>query len=188
MIWPQLQSVADLVIARVLNSLPEGLLIALFAWMMLRLLPRQNSGTRFAVWFVALLSIAGLPLFGAGVIGAGAAHEFLAAGTGSPLLTLPGHWGTALFLCWIAVASFAMLRLAVGLWHLRGLRRRCIPIEAADFDSKVQTTVPKRNLSTPATLAPSERVSVPAVIGFFKPVIVIPAWALRELPSDELNI
>jgi hypothetical protein len=26
------------------------------------------------------------------------------------------------------------------------------------------------------------------VIGFFKPVIVIPAWALRELPSDELNV
>jgi beta-lactamase regulating signal transducer with metallopeptidase domain len=188
MIWPQLQSVADLVIARVLNSLPEGLLIALFAWMMLRLLPRQNSGTRFAVWFVALLSIVGLPLVGAGVIGAGAAHEFLAAGTGSPLLTLPGHWGTALFLCWLTIACFAMLRLAIGLWHLQGLRRSCIPIEAVELDSTVRNTVANLNLSRPATLATSERVSVPAVIGFFKPVIVIPTWALRELPSEELNI
>ncbi len=188
MMWPQLQSVADLAIARVLNSLPEGLLIALFAWMMLHLLPRQNSGTRFAVWFVALLSIVGLPFFGTGVIGAGAAHEFLAAGTVHPLITLPGHWGTALFLCWLAVACFAMLRLAIGLWHLRGLRRSCIPIKAVELDSTVQTTIANLNLSRPATLATSERVSVPAVIGFFKPVIVIPAWALRELPSEELNV
>ncbi|MFZ1008233.1 MAG: M56 family metallopeptidase [Candidatus Sulfotelmatobacter sp.] len=183
MIWPQLQSVADVAIARVLNSLPEGLFIALFAWLMLHLLPRQNSGTRFAVWFVALLSIVGLPL-----IGAGAAHEFLAAGTVPPLITLPGHWGTALFLCWLAVACSAMLRLAVGLWHLGGLRRSCIPIEAAELDPTVRNTIANLNLSRPATLATSERVSVPAMIGFFKPVIVIPAWALRELPSEELNV
>lgn len=188
MMWPQLQSVADVAIARVLNSLPEGLLITLFAWMMLHLLPRQNSGTRFAVWFVALLSIVGLPLVSAGVIGAGGAQEFLADGTVHPLITLPGHWGTALFLAWLAVACFAMLRLAIGLWHLRGLRRSCIPIEAAEFDSTMRNTVANLNLSRPATLATSERVTVPAVIGFFKPVIVIPAWALRELPSDELNI
>lgn len=188
MIGPQLQSFADVAIARVLNSLPEGLIIALFAWMMLRLLPRQNSGTRFAVWFVALLSIVGLPLVGAAVIGAGAAHEFLTAGTVHPLITLPGHWGTALFLCWLAVASFAMLRLAIGLWHLRGLRRSCIPIEAAELDPTVQNTVASLKLSRPATLTTSERVSVPAVIGFFKPVILIPAWALRELPSEELNV
>src|SRR5579863_2846248 len=138
MIWPQLQSVADVAIARVLNSLPEGLLIALFAWMMLHLLPRQNSGTRFAVWFVALLSIVGLPLVGAAVIGAGAAHEFLTAGTVCPLITLPGHWGTVLFLCWLVVACFAVLRLAIGLWHLRGLRRSCVPIEAAELNSTVR--------------------------------------------------
>jgi beta-lactamase regulating signal transducer with metallopeptidase domain len=188
MIWPQLQSIADVAIARVLNSLPEGLLIALFAWMMLHLLPRQNSGTRFAVWFVALLSIVGLPLVGGRVIGAGAAHEFLTAGTVHPLITLPGHWGTALFLGWLAVASFAMLRLAVGLWHLRGLRRSCVPIEAADLDSTLQSTIADLNLSRMATLATSERVSVPALIGLFNPVIVIPVWALRELPSDELSI
>ncbi|HXC44228.1 MAG TPA: M56 family metallopeptidase [Candidatus Dormibacteraeota bacterium] len=188
MIWPQLQSVADLAVARVLNSLPEGLLIALFAWMMLHLLPRQNSGTRFAVWFVALLSIVGLPLIGAAVVDAGAAHEFLTAGTVHPLITLPGHWGTALFLGWLAVACFAMLRLAIGLWHLRELRRSCIPIEAVGLDPTVRSTIANLNLSRPATLTTSERVSVPAVIGFFKPIIVIPAWALRELPSEELNV
>jgi len=37
------------------------------------------------------------------------------------------------------------------------------------------------------TLAISDRVSVPAVVGFFKSIIVIPGWVLRELSPDELN-
>jgi len=48
--WPELESVAQIAIGRALNSLPAGVLIAAFAWGLLRLLPRQNSGTRFAVW------------------------------------------------------------------------------------------------------------------------------------------
>ena len=46
---------------QVLNSIPEGVLIALFAWFLLKLAGRQNSGTRFAVWFAALLAIAAIP-------------------------------------------------------------------------------------------------------------------------------
>ena len=61
MIWPQLQIIAEVATGRFLNSLPEGLLIAAFAGVMLRLLPRQNSGTRFAVcwpWLGCLSSAA----------------------------------------------------------------------------------------------------------------------------------
>ena len=47
---------AQLAIARVLNSLPEGVLIALGAWILLRIMGRQNAGTRFAVWMVAMNS------------------------------------------------------------------------------------------------------------------------------------
>jgi beta-lactamase regulating signal transducer with metallopeptidase domain len=185
MILPQLQNVADLAIGRVLNSLPEGLLIAVFAWILLRLLPRQNSGTRFAVWFVALLAIAGLPFFEA------SAGQNLFAATGAhPMITLSSHWGSVLFLAWLAVSCFAMLRLAVGLWHLRALRRSCVPIGAGELDSTVMQTAANLNSSRTrtASLATSECVTVPAVIGFFKPVIVLPAWALRELPAEELNI
>ena len=53
----QLEMWAQVGVERVINSLPEGLLIALFAWAVLRLLPKQNSRTRFAVWFLALLAV-----------------------------------------------------------------------------------------------------------------------------------
>ena len=51
-------------VERVIHSLPEGLLIALFAWAVMRVLPKQNSRTRFAVWFVALFAVVGLACIG----------------------------------------------------------------------------------------------------------------------------
>ena len=189
MMWPELQTVAQIAIGRILNSFPEGLLIALFAWMMLCLLPRQNSGTRFAVWFVALLAVAGLPLIGAGAGG----HSLLAARVARPLITLPGFWALLLFLAWLLATCTAMLRLATGLWHLRGLRRSCIAINTAELDPAIGRTVADFGSSRSvfrrsASLATSERVSVPAAIGFFKPMIVIPSWVMRELGPEELNI
>ena len=56
--WLSVQTVAQISVERILNPLPEGFLIAFFAWALLRVLRRQNSGTRFAVWFLALLAVA----------------------------------------------------------------------------------------------------------------------------------
>src|SRR5260370_28110952 len=82
MSWLPVQTVAQMSVERILNALPEGFLIALFAWAMLRVLRRQNSGTRFAVWFLALLAVAALPLLG----GFGAGRVLMAAGVSSGML------------------------------------------------------------------------------------------------------
>jgi beta-lactamase regulating signal transducer with metallopeptidase domain len=186
MIGPELQSVAQIAIGRTLNSLPEGLLIVLFAGAMLRLLPRQNSGTRFAVWFVALLAVAGLPLIGG--VTAGHSPTLLAAGAIQPLFTLPGRWGVFLLLAWVPAALVAILHLVIGMWRLRALRSSCVPIDVSELDAVARRTLADFSSARSVTLATSERLSVPAAIGFFKPMIVVPAWALRELTSEELNI
>jgi hypothetical protein len=189
MMPPQFQTIAQIVISRILNSLPEGLLVALFAWVTLRLLPRQNSRTRFAVWFVALLAVAGLPVAGLPLIGGiVGGHSRLAAGSVRPLITLHGPWALLLFLAWVIAVCAAMLRLTTGLWRLRELRRSCIAIDPAELDAGIQKTVGEFSSSRSVTLASSENLNVPAALGFFKPMIVIPTWALRELPPEELNI
>jgi beta-lactamase regulating signal transducer with metallopeptidase domain len=198
MMWPQFETMAQIAIGRLLNSLPEGMLIAGFAWLMLRLLPRQNSGTRFAVWFVALLAVAGLPVAGVHFIrGVAGGHVASPAGNwGGSLFTVPGPWGTFLFLFWILAACAAMLRLTVGLWRLQRLRRSCIPIDPVGLDPSIQKTVAgfsssfASSFSFPRSviLATSENVSVPSALGFFKPMIVIPSWALLELSPEELNV
>jgi beta-lactamase regulating signal transducer with metallopeptidase domain len=189
MMWPQVQTVAQIIIARFLNSLPEGVLLALFTAAMLRLLPRQNSGTRFAVWFVALLAVAALPVAGVPLIGRVTGGNFpLPAGSMHPLITVPGPWGLVLFVAWVLSASIAMLRLVAGLWRLRALRESCVAIHGADLDPAIKEIIMEFSSSRSVTLATSEHVNVPAAIGFFMPMIVIPAWALRELTPGELNI
>jgi len=182
MMWPEFQSVAQLTVGLILNTLPEGLLVALCAWAMLRVLPRQNSGTRFAVWFVALLTVAGLPFV------AGAPGHALALGATRPVIGLPVRWGFFLFVAWLVVAGAAMLRVAAGLLRLRKLRKNCSAVDLSALDPSVATTIEKFGSARAVTLAVSEEITVPAAIGFFRPMIVIPAWALRELPPEELNI
>ena len=182
MMWPEFQLVAQIAVGRILNTLPEGLLIATCAWAMLRVLPRQNSGTRFTVWFVALLTVAALPFLASATGGA------LPVGASRPAIGLPMRWGFFLFLAWIVAAGAAMLRVAAGLLRLRNLRKSCAAIDLSALDPSVSTTVETFRSARSVTLATSEHLTVPAAIGFFRPMIVIPAWAWRELPPEELNI
>jgi beta-lactamase regulating signal transducer with metallopeptidase domain len=191
MSWVPLQTAAQISGERVLNAVPEGFLIAIFAWVLLRVLRRQNSGTRFAVWFLALLTVAALPMlgFGAGegLMGAGTSSAML-WGSLRPAITIPGRWALFVFLAWALGASVGLLRLATGLWRLRQLRRSCTAILAADLDPAVRATVNAIVASRPVTIATSEGVRVPAAIGFWRPTIVLPEWALRELRSKDLNV
>ena len=188
------QTLAQISVERILNALPLGLLVAVFAWALLRILRKQNSGTRFAVWFLALLTVAALPVLG----GFGEGKSILAAGMSQgtwgsmrPAIHIPAQWALFVFLAWALGAGIAMARLAVGLWRLRQLRRSCTPIVTADLDLAVRSTVEAIGASKsgtgPVTIATSESVRVPAAIGFWKRTIVLPAWTLRELPAADLN-
>ena len=184
--WLPVQIVAQISVERILNALPEGLLIAIFAWALLRVLRRQNSGTRFVVWFLTLLTVAALPLLGF----FGQAHPEIALGTAvgnaHPAITIPEKWALLAFLFWSLGAFVALGRLAAGFWRLRGLRYSCTSIVAANLDPAVQKTLDTIGADS-ITVATSEGVRVPAAIGFWKRTIVLPAWALQELASEDLN-
>jgi beta-lactamase regulating signal transducer with metallopeptidase domain len=203
--WLSVQTVAQISVERILSALPEGFLIALFAWALLRVLRRQNSGTRFAVWFLALLTVAALPVLGVIEEGRGLMAAGISSGMTSrmasakswgslrPAITIPGRWALFVFLAWALGASVAMMRLVAGLWRLRRLLRSCTPVVAADLDPAVRKTVEAIGasasfFSSSITIATSERVRVPAAIGFWKRTIVLPAWTLRELTAQDLNI
>jgi beta-lactamase regulating signal transducer with metallopeptidase domain len=183
-----LESVAQISIERILNALPEGILVAVFAWVLLRVLRKQNSGTRFAVWFLALLTVAALPVWGGFGNGRALMGPGMSWGRLRPAITIPGTWALFVFLAWALGASVAMARLVVGLWHLRRLRQSCTPVVAAELDPVVRKTVEAIVATMPVAISTSEGVRVPAAIGFWKRTIILPAWALRELPPEDLNV
>jgi beta-lactamase regulating signal transducer with metallopeptidase domain len=199
--WLAMQSVAEISVERIVNALPEGLLIAFFAWVLLRVLRKQNSGTRFAVWFLTLMTVATLPLFGSFIESFKGVRLIPGISSGMswaslrPAITISSHWALFVFVVWVLGASVAMVRLLAGLWHLRKLRGSCTPIVVEDLDPLVWKTVEiirvwksaSKSAAKAITVATSEQVRVPAAIGLWDRTIVLPAWALRELPANDLN-
>jgi beta-lactamase regulating signal transducer with metallopeptidase domain len=177
-----LHALAQALTERLLNTLAEGLVIALFAWIVLRLIGRRNSGTRFAVWFCALLAISLSPFIQIGFTGRAGELAHSAAA-----FTMPSAWASYLFGAWAVIALMGLLRVAVGLWHLQRIRQRCTPVDAQELDPMLCETLGRFRSVRAVELRTSEEVRVPTAIGFAKPAVLFPAWALRDLSVAELN-
>jgi beta-lactamase regulating signal transducer with metallopeptidase domain len=173
--------VAQLSVERLANCLAQGTVIALFAWLLLRMIGRRNSGTRFAVWFCALLAIAAVPFVEFSSGGSTAAH------TASAAITMPRAWSLYLFGVWGTIALFGLGRVVLGLWHLRSIRRNCEPVDLATLDPSIAQTLSDFHAVRPVELCVSEDLRVPTAVGFFKPSVALPTWALAELSPAELN-
>lgn len=176
-------ALAQIFAERMLNTIAEGIAIALFGWILLRVLGRQNSSTRFAVWFLALVAIAALPCF---------ESMTLSSATSSTVATrsaihLPVAWSIDLFILWAVVAGAGLARIGFGFLQLRKLRQSCTVIDAGSLDPILRKTLNKFASARQIKICTSDRVRVPTAIGFIKPAIVIPPWVLQELSPAELN-
>jgi hypothetical protein len=175
-----LNQLARISAGSMLNCMLQGIAIGLFAWILLRVMGRRNSSTRFAVWFSALLTIAALPVLG---VAASSAR----AGSVASAITVPGSWALDIFLAWAVIAGAALLRVGVGLWQLRKLRAACPVVDPEILDPVLRGTLQEFQSVRSVTLCQSDRLRVPTAIGFLQPVVVVPAWALQELSTAELN-
>jgi bla regulator protein blaR1 len=176
-----LDHIARVSATTMLNCMLEGIAIGLFAWLLLRLVGRRNSSTRFAVWFSALVAIATLPMLGI------AASHSVPPGRIAFAITVPSSWAFDVFIVWAAIAGVLLLRLGAGLLQLRKLRASYVAIDPAVLDPAIRARLQEFQAVRPVALCHSNRISVPTAIGFLKPVVVLPSWTLQELSPTELN-
>lgn len=196
-----LHAIAELWAGRLLNSIAEGLLIAVLAWALLKLAGKHSSGMRFAIWFSALVLIAALPFVRA-TAGATATNF-------RPEIAIASSSAIYIFAAWAFLAAIALARVAVGLLRVRKLREGCTPIEDFPLCSSVPSVVKlgfssrkepqqRAGLATEDTeehrgihrrvqICVSDNVRVPTAVGFFRPMVVIPSWALEQLSPAELR-
>lgn len=178
---PALYNAAHLVTVRVIQSLVEGSLVGLFATVVLRLC-RHNARTRFAVWFSSLLAIAALPV----VSGEWLWH----VSSGSQIhavITLRDSWALGIFVIWAVVGGWLLLGVARSVWYLRILRRSCVEVDPIALAPKLQETIRRQQQIRTVALCTSATIRIPTAIGFLKPTVVIPEWAMQELSTDEMN-
>jgi beta-lactamase regulating signal transducer with metallopeptidase domain len=168
---------------RLVNSAVEGVVLALLAWLILQLAPRQNAGTRFSIWMATLLSIASLPFAEAFA----RVDRPIATAVSHATLTVPAAWGIALFAAWALIATFLLARLAFGLAQLFRLRASGEEVELASLPELPRQTLIDFQAHRRVALCVSERVSVPTAVGLFRPAVMLPSWALSELSAADLN-
>ncbi|MGB8583160.1 MAG: M56 family metallopeptidase [Candidatus Sulfotelmatobacter sp.] len=175
------QVLAQIFAERMLNGVGEGIVLAMFGWALLRVSGRQNSSTRFAVWFSMMVAISALPVLGSiGLASAGLPSSHSA-------FQLPASCAVDIFIVWALIAFAGLAKIGFGFWQLRRLRQSCKAMDSASLDPVLRNTLAQFDCSRPVTVCTSKRVRTPAAIGFLKPAIIFPPWILRELSSAELN-
>ncbi|HEV3041590.1 MAG TPA: M56 family metallopeptidase [Candidatus Angelobacter sp.] len=179
-----LHAIAPAVVKAMMFCLIEGTLLGLFVYLVLRIAPRKNSGTRFAIWFATLVAVILAP-----VVTLPSLKALSAARSASPhgILTLPASLAVWAFLGWTAVAAVGLLRVAVGFWQVLRLRKNCVAINLADLSPEVREIVEQSQKSRPVLIATSPKLDVPTAIGFRSPAILLPAWLVAEASPTELK-
>jgi hypothetical protein len=95
-------------------------------------------------------------------------------------------WAVVVFTLWAIFAAIALLRVAAGLLKLRKLRRNCRSIDVARnpiLKEALQELRPRRRTQ----FCVSDELRMPTAIGFFKPLVILPAWALQDLTPSQLK-
>jgi beta-lactamase regulating signal transducer with metallopeptidase domain len=173
---------AETLTTRAVQSLAEGILIALFASVVLRF-SRHSAATRFAVWFSSLVAIAVLPLIDAKWL----SHSASYYSSGHATIILPDEWAVYLLVVWAVIAAWFLCAVIKAAWHLYLLRSSCTSLQPNDLDPSLRDTLRRYSAQRKLSLCTSARVSVPAAIGLLKPAVVIPEWVMGELSTEEVN-
>lgn len=158
-----------------------GTLLASAVWFLLRLFPRRNSRTSFAVWFSTLLATALLPL--ARVVSGDGADS---AG-GHALVTVSTAWAWYVFLAWAGVAFIGLARVALATFQLRRIRAEAVAADLKTLDAGLRALMEDFQRYRKVSVLVSARLEVPTAIGFYKPAIILPKWLLESTPAEELK-
>ena len=165
------------------NSLFIGIAMAAVGWLTCRAVGGKSSRTRFLVWVITFIAILFTTSSSVLLRYSGASASSGAAGG----LTLPDWFAASLVIAWMAGAMLGTLHIGHGLYRLRRLRASCTPVAMDQLDPTLRARLSEIQAQRTVRLCTSDAVRVPAAIGYFRPIVVFPSWALREIPVSELD-
>ncbi len=92
-------------------------------------------------------------------------------------------WAALVSIVYLAGATLLAVRLIGSLWAVRRLRRSASPLDDADWTRALRKWRQRLGIRRPVFLAWSDRIRVPATVGWRRPVILLPA-SLAEPGAD----
>ncbi|HJR57393.1 MAG TPA: M56 family metallopeptidase [Rhizomicrobium sp.] len=97
------------------------------------------------------------------------------------------NWPAWLVLLWFAGMAGLSLRALAGWWLAESLRRRDTMALPAELLARCEELAARLAVSRAVRFLQSSRVDVPVMIGWFRPVILLPISAIAGLPPQQLD-
>jgi TonB family protein len=185
----------------------QGSLIAVVFWCGLTLMERRSADARYAAASLALLAMVVLPLLtfahlandeystalaqpvfvDAGSITVPAGADAGAASWSAQLKSVVDRDMPWLMLVWCAGVLVFSCRLAVGITVAHGWKLQAIQNAPARLECLFENLRVRLGVKRAARLVESARVHVPTVIGWLKPVVLLPAGCLTGMSEQQVE-
>ena len=105
-----------------------------------------------------------------------------------PLLQTLQPWMPWCVVVWGCGVLLLTLRLLAGIWRIQRWRTQAVPIKEAGLN-RVFTELSKRmGIRSPIRLLQSASVMVPAVVGWIRPAVLVPASMVTGLTTSEFEL
>jgi beta-lactamase regulating signal transducer with metallopeptidase domain len=184
----------------VIHSLWQGLFAAFLLGLYLHQRPKDDARRRYWAGFLAMgatLAAAVITFFLL-LESPDAGLAFFAEGTatGMPALGTDGSFTFAerlnenmplVVLAWFIGMAFFLLRMMGGLLYVQRLKSRHLSAVPANWVAILERLKNELKISTPIKLSASALVKVPMVLGWLKPVVLMPIGAVNQLTVEQVE-
>lgn len=196
-------SIAEALGWTLVHSLWQGLIITGIVALLLKIIPLRASGYRYGIALAGLLTlvvatgITFINLYTTESIPT-TLYTFSPAQdnfhipdqTPDSILAIAYQFMDAnmkwFIVCWFAGAIFFLLRVAGGSIYVSMLRRESLSM-TDEWNVRLQALAAQLTIQRPIALALSARVHAPVVLGYIKPLIIIPTGMISGLTTDQLE-
>jgi len=196
-----MSAIAQALTAALLDFIWQGILVAFLLWVALFALRNRRAQARYLAALAALAVLAGLPVITAVLRYAAppsSAATFENAAVVPPAIVklaveqaiTSGGWMAALESWALPVWSFGVLIFALravsGCRRISTMRRRAVPA-SSEVLAKVAEIGVRMGLARPANALVTAAAGSPSVVGWFRPVILLPPATLLGLTPEQLE-
>lgn len=197
-------SIAEALGWTLVHSLWQGLIVTAIVALLLKIIPSRASGSRYTVALAGLLILVttiGItftqvyttknipPAIYTSTLSSNN-NDHIAGNTPDSLLVSVNQFMDAnmkwFIACWFAGAVFFLLRVAGGGIYVSMLRSSSLAM-ADEWNTRIQSLAAQLNIQRSIALAQSAKVHAPVVLGYIKPLIIIPTGMLSGLTTDQLE-
>ena len=209
--WISTVSASNLAVS-LLNSLWQGILIALLLSVVLRFIPVKWANIRYRISLYALFAVPFLCMTTWSLLNSPPNHPVLyfigdslsfsqsinpvesnPTLNNAPSLNLSTAttfhllWTAWILLAWLCGVTFMLFRFVQNVWMVNRICFQCRPLEDRRVLDVVENFAKSLNIARPIQVWINDSLQSPAAIGMFQPAILIPSSVMSGLPMETVR-